>query len=369
MAYKLEYSRPDYHKVLRDSVLEWSKAENDVFIVSQEGHKIFTHKIILKFYSRSLGEVMDSLPSPSTSTISGISISASSSSISSLLHILTTGKAASNNKETLVNVKEAAKALGINLGNCLLESRESNARTKKVPVEFELKRSIDKDVDTEVSPANLAVFKNRKEGMDGIDPIAVDSIVVKEDDTKYLNDKNIEPKKTPLLYTKVFSENKTVNQEKRQEKQKSVINEVKLEEVSIDRNEEVKDAPYNCHVCDHAFHSEKKLNKHILKHTKRYSCDQCDKSFPLRGTLKLHKNVHLTEKPYKCNVCGKEFTQAGNLRIHDRRYHGETEFTVGVVDADSKLDENTEEKKCAHCDEIFETTHQFNSHMISMHNL
>ena len=180
MAYKLEYSLEDHQLALQETLLDWSKDDHDIYIVSDEGHKIFTQKILLYFYSNSLGTILDSLP-PSTTT-PGISISASSSSISNLLKLITTGQVASNNKDALVNVKEASKALGINLSNCLLESKNNLGATiiRKLPAKTDVisstppagqtmtMRKLPAKSERQVSPANLSVFRNRESGLGGI---------------------------------------------------------------------------------------------------------------------------------------------------------------------------------------------------------
>merc|ERR1712098_150933 len=124
------------------------------------------------------------------------------------------------------------------------------------------------------------------------------------------------------------------------------------------KKESNNESSFHCHLCDRAFYSEVKLNKHVMKHTNRYSCDQCDKSFQAKSTLRLHNNIHLAEKPYKCQLCGKEFSQAGNLKTHNTRNHGDT----SVVVSSETLVESTKENRCTHCEETFEDTYQFNSH-------
>jgi len=53
-----------------------------------------------------------------------------------------------------------------------------------------------------------------------------------------------------------------------------------------------------------------------------HQCDQCQKSFPLKGTLKLHMKTHTEENPYICDVCSKSYKQEENLEKH-MALHGE----------------------------------------------
>merc|ERR550519_2071204 len=68
-------------------------------------------------------------------------------------------KAGSNNKNMIVDVKETAKALGISLGSCVLETRKPpSTKVIKVSLKSEVK----------IPPTNLAVFNSREAGIGGI---------------------------------------------------------------------------------------------------------------------------------------------------------------------------------------------------------
>jgi len=394
MAYKLEHFAADHQEVLQGALLDWSKDDHDIYLVSEEGHKIFTQQILLYFYSHTLGPVLDSLPQ-STST-PAISVSASSSSISNLLKLLTTGQAASNNKDTLVDVKEAAKALGISLGNCLLEAKRSQGQVKiiKLPVKTEQAKVFP----LKSPPTNLSIFKNRDPGIAGISKwntviVAQNKISrIPTDDPENINaetssvdeeDGNTdELKLTCEVCSKVFSGKRNLRRHKYRKHQisskkaqsKAVAPvKVKIETPSI----------FKCTLCDNEFDSERKLLKHTPQHTNGFNCDQCEKSFSNSGVLKSHKNIHLDEKPFKCDVCDKGFAQAGNLKTHKIRYHegpdlqeNSAETTVSVeVDISSEVAENEQSEevvagdKCGYCEEHFDDASELNSHMVLMHSI
>jgi len=391
----------DHQEALKDTLLDWSKDDHDIYIVSDEGHKIFTQKILLYFYSQTLGNIMDSLP-PSTST-AGVSVSASSSSISNLLKLLTTGRATSNNKDTLVNVKEAAKALGINLGNCLLEAKRNQGQVptiiRKLPIKAEPK----------VSPANLSVFRNREPGIAGIAkwntvitaknkvtqiPANINSKEVISEETKEDEEEEKEddqPKLPCDICSKVFRGKRNLRRHKNRKHQN------RKEDISIVKVENPEDgtSEFQCNQCHLEFKSERKLVKHTLQHTNRFGCDGCDKSFQSSSTLKNHRNIHLDEKPFKCEICNKEFTQAGNLKTHRIRHHNASDTThldsseisvapvvveTDVIETDVVLEtnddnvnddisENVTVDHCGYCDELFDDAAELNSHMVLMHSI
>jgi len=387
MAYKLEHFAADHQEVLQGALLDWSKDDHDIYLISDEGHKIFTHKILLYFYSHTLGPVLDSLPLSTSKP--AISVSASSNSISNLLKLLTTGQAASNNKETLVDVKDAAKALGISLGNCLLEAKRVSGQVtiRKLPVKTEQKNSPSK-----VPPTNLSVFKNRDSGIAGISKwntvIASKNKITQvpaEDNTEVHNedagenDKETDLKMTLIrdlklacdLCPKVFSSKKNVKRHKLEKHQN--------EEQHIGTASIVKiESEFPCDDCDREFDSDFKLKKHALQHSNRFTCDVCQKGFQSSSTLKNHKNIHLDEKPFKCEICEKEFTQAGNLKTHMIRHHGISDFkpdvsTNSLASGNNELEDNGERSssadKCGYCEENFDDASELNSHMVLMHSI
>jgi len=412
MAYKLEHAVKDHQDTLQETLLDWSKDDHDIYLVSDEGHKIFTQKILLYFYSNTLGTILDSLP-PSTTT-PGISVSASSSSISNLLKLLTTGQVASNNKDALVNVKEASKALGINLSNCLLEAKNNLSATiiRKLPAKTDvfsstppgpasqtmLMRKLPAKSEPQVSPANLSVFRNRESGLGGIakwntvitaknkiiqvpGPAEVNAKDVINEETKENDDEESflgELKLACEFCGAVFASKRNLKRHKLNKHPNGSNKEgagsgeyvVKVE------NHESGALKLQCNNCDREFDSEHKLNKHALQHTNRYSCDQCDKSFQSSSTLKNHKNIHLDEKPFKCEICDKEFTQAGNLKTHKIKHHGDVDSklnssTVSMTpDVSGSEDETpTTSDKCGYCEEHFGDSSELNSHMVMMHSI
>jgi len=112
MAYKLEHVPGDHLGVLVETMHKWSNNQPDMYIISEEGHKIYTHKLLISFYSATLASILES---GSPADMSGVSILASSNSIVNLLKVLATGIAISNNKADLLTVNKTAEAMGIQM--------------------------------------------------------------------------------------------------------------------------------------------------------------------------------------------------------------------------------------------------------------
>ena len=412
MAYKLEHFAADHLEVLKGTLLDWSKGENDVYIVSNEGHKIFTQKILLYFYSCNLGPILDSLPI--SSLPSGISVSASSTSISNLLKLLTIGEVTSEKREALAEVKEAGRELGINLGNCQLDGKKNSGQItiKKILAKPYVTGNAPPGP-TELSLTGLADLKKNNPEMKQITKkwntviVAQNKIThVSEEDVKGQKIKSetpdtekqdVQPSAKCDLCFKVFREKRYLRRHRfrkhkislraKSGRPSSGPNPIPLlnSEVKSEVSENLV-VRLPCGDCEKEFDSKKKLYKHRLQHTNNYTCDQCEKSFPTPGALRLHKNIHLDVLPFQCDICDKGFAQAGNLKTHKIRYHdGDMQQSSNTIVSASTNEEVSEEvvigaqdenevvggtgDKCGYCDEHFDDSAELNAHMILMHSI
>ena len=119
MSYKLELNGCVHLDVLGSTLQSWSCAQPDLFIISQEGQRIYAQSSILNFYSPMLMELL------ATNSLSvGISLEASSNSIRSLLEVLTFGTAFTKEKGNLAEAVKTAELLGISIDNWQIGRRK-----------------------------------------------------------------------------------------------------------------------------------------------------------------------------------------------------------------------------------------------------
>merc|ERR1719154_244419 len=111
--------------VLMGTVQKWANGQPDVYIISEEGHKIYTQKLLITFYSHTLNSILNG---GFDNEIQGVTIPASSSSIVNLLKVLATGIAITKNKLDLTDVSKTAEAMGISMENWQIGVKNNRAK-------------------------------------------------------------------------------------------------------------------------------------------------------------------------------------------------------------------------------------------------
>ena len=258
MTYRLQYNSSEYRGLLASSLMAWAAEDRDLAIVSLEGHVLYTSRRLLALFSPTLAPLLTS--SYPTTLPTSLSLPYSSSTLTALLSLLTSGQASCSSPLGR-EVEELATLLAIPI-NCAAPSavKMKNNSLAVLPVKQEVNAAME-EPDTKDTPSK----KGRKRGPRKNFPCA---ICQKPFDRKGLLNKHMANSHTEAAA-------------------KSVV------------------------------HGE----SHRKPAT--HECEVCHKSFQSSGALRMHGAIHLSEKPFKCHLCEWQGTQKGNFKNHLRNRHGE----------------------------------------------
>eukprot|EP00092_Neocalanus_flemingeri_P012424 GFUD01013394.1.p1 GENE.GFUD01013394.1~~GFUD01013394.1.p1 ORF type:complete len:385 (+),score=117.37 GFUD01013394.1:45-1199(+) len=275
MAYKLEHSNEEQRILLSSTVQKWSNSQPDMYMVSTEGHKVYTQRILLGLYS----ELIDGLlGTPGLGDLPGISVPASSGCLVNLLKILTSGVAIANNKAHLMEATKAAETIGIKLDNCQIGVKKKNVDATKPTVAKHVVKVHHQGTPTERKRKAKAVEKLPKKAKVEV----ASKTHVKEEiedqgefNDLLLNGADVILKEGDVIQDEVF-EGKSQSHEKQQ-----------------------------CSQCDKGFGSKQALKRHFLIHTDNpmpFGCDYCEKKFDRKYRLDKHLKTAHDDLPEKGDV-------------------------------------------------------------------
>jgi hypothetical protein len=63
------------------------------------------------------------------------------------------------------------------------------------------------------------------------------------------------------------------------------------------------------------------INTHLMKETKNFACDMCEKTFITNSALRKHTKVHSGKDNVHCEICSRGFNRAATLRMHVLQVH------------------------------------------------
>ena len=124
---------------------------------------------------------------------------------------------------------------------------------------------------------------------------------------------------------------------------------------------------YTCNVCEKSFPLAQQLEIHRKNHDRErnHPCDSCDKSFFTKYDLAKHILTHTKQKDYTCIVCKKSFSRSTLLYRHEKihtdpkipRHHCEDcdRIYLNIVDYEKHIQIHTKNRRfeCNYCDKKF----------------
>ena len=311
MHYTLENESSHHPETIEVALQEFQKVDPDIFFVTKEGSKVFTHKILLSMYSNIFKSMLTGF---SFSEVPGISIpSASAPDLLILIQILSEGVAFAPDSQTLLKVGKLARLLGITLQGMELG--------KRGPM---ISETPEKDVKVTKTEDSLLVL----------------SI---EDNEGFLSENEVEALEQPerkrltlVEDTEVLVEHGGKIHNKKFNSDKKEIGKSKTLETRITKHKGEKRGlltlgqqfPKICNLCEKELNSYSSLRNHMMIHTgeKPYKCDVCGKVYRRIGRMKRCQLLHageLRSEPYTCEKCGKVMSSKNILQKHMVRIHSE----------------------------------------------
>lgn len=168
-----------------------------------------------------------------------------------------------------------------------------------------------------------------------------------------------------------FEEIETLEENIEENIQIVAFNEEYLDEASVEMKvpNDVSDdgIVYTCDVCERSFPLLQQLEIHRKNHTRErnHPCDSCDKSFFTKYDLAKHVLIHTKQKDYVCIVCSKSFSRSTLLYRHEKihtdpkipRYacNNCDRIYLNKLDYDKHVQTHMKNRPfaCEHCDKSF----------------
>lgn len=125
--------------------------------------------------------------------------------------------------------------------------------------------------------------------------------------------------------------------------------EIKVKPEPLDKSDD--GVVYTCNVCERSFPLLQQLEIHKKNHDRErnHPCDSCDKSFFTKYDLAKHVLTHTKQKDYTCIVCNKSFSRSTLLYRHEK------------IHTDPKIPRYS----CEDCDRVYLNKLDYEKHSVT----
>jgi len=285
----------------------------DIFLVSDEGVKVGTHRIVLKLFS----PVLSDLITQSSEKVSHISVPASGSVLKNLVNTLNTGVTITRDRGELSRVAEVSDILGLGYVDWQIGAERKKKQTEDIKVDNEF------------------VFEDNKTSIKK----ELESVVIEENKENNHEDRRTNNRFSCDLCSKTFTARKGFRKHQR------VVHGATTSKLKIPNATKVKSKDFSCELCESAFKTKKYLKRHvkdihevIVSNDPKETCKECNKVHVLNAKDDEH---------HMCDLCNNKFYGKKLLQKHRSATHGIRSTPV-------KIQETYDAENPNHCHECKE---------------
>jgi len=292
---------PDHSSRVRLYLDNLTENDPDVFLISQDGEQIGTHKIVLRLFSKFLSSIFSH-----SEQVSHISVPASGSVLHHFVNTITTGVTITKNKKEVNVIAEVAAVLGLDYVDWQVGSQRKSANDTFEKIRKDLLKGF--NLDDKAESSDGFIFENEPDRDLDCKDAAVKVEVLPDDDLNISVNSNSERFDCEIC-SKPFTFKSNLRKHVKMFHQDSVKSE---SEPKVDR--------IDCSMCSKSFTTKKYFRKHVREiHEERV---EKEKKIPCNVCEKVHGYNVKDDKHYDCEECGKKYYGKELIQKHRNEKHG-----------------------------------------------